>query len=136
MSGPRSHYLAKDEKARIEVIPMIDIMMFLLVFFILATLKMIQSSGITLDLPKAATANQLEAVKVTIQVDKAGQTLLDSQPIARDALIAHLRGLLNEKKVDVVIAGDKGTAYENIVKVMDIVREAGVTAIALVTSSL
>jgi biopolymer transport protein ExbD len=136
MSGPRSHYLAKDEKARIEVIPMIDIMMFLLVFFILATLKMIQSSGITLDLPKAATANQLEAVKVTIQVDKAGQTLLDSQPIAGDALIAHLRGLLNEKKVDVVIAGDKGTAYENIVKVMDIVREAGVTAIALVTSSL
>jgi biopolymer transport protein ExbD len=136
MSGPRSHYLAKDEKARIEVIPMIDIMMFLLVFFILATLKMIQSSGITLDLPKAATANQLESVKVTIQVDKTGQTILDAQPINREALIAHLRGLLTEKKVDVVIAGDKGTAYDNIIKVMDIVREAGVTAIALVTANV
>jgi len=135
MAGPRSHYLATDEKARIEVIPMIDIMMFLLVFFILATLKMIQSSGITLDLPKAATANQLESVKVTIQVDKTGTTLLDKQPIDRDALIAHLRGLLVEKKVDVVIAGDKGTAYDNIIKVMDIVREAGVTAIALVTAN-
>jgi biopolymer transport protein ExbD len=135
MAGPRSHYLATDEKARIEVIPMIDIMMFLLVFFILATLKMIQSSGITLDLPKAATANQLESVKVTIQVDKAGTTLLDKQPIEREALIAHLRGLLVEKKVDVVIAGDKGTAYDNIIKVMDIVREAGVTAIALVTAN-
>ena len=135
MAGPRSHYLAKDEKARIEVIPMIDIMMFLLVFFILATLKMIQSSGITLDLPKAATANQLESVKVTIQVDKTGTTLLDKQPIEREALIAHLRGLLVEKKVDVVIAGDKGTAYDNIIKVMDIVREAGVTAIALVTAN-
>ncbi|MGH6623498.1 MAG: ExbD/TolR family protein [Burkholderiaceae bacterium] len=46
-----------------------------------------------------------------------------------------MRGLLVEKKVDVVIAGDKGTAYDNIIKVMDIVREAGVTAIALVTAN-
>ncbi|MEF9995068.1 MAG: biopolymer transporter ExbD [Burkholderiaceae bacterium] len=131
----RSHYFGHEEKARIEVIPMIDIMMFLLVFFILATLKMIQSAGITLDLPKAATAQQIETTKVTIGVSKDGTITLDAQAIEREPLIAHLRGLLADKKVDVVIAGDKLTPYDNIVRVMDIVREAGVVAIALATAN-
>ncbi len=131
----RSHYFGHEEKARIEVIPMIDIMMFLLVFFILATLKMIQSAGITLDLPKASTAQQIETIKVTIGVSKDGTITLDAQPIEREPLIAHLRSLLSDKKVDVVIAGDKLTPYDNIVRVMDIVREAGVVAIALATAN-
>ena len=59
MRNHRSHYLGAEEKARIEIIPMIDIMMFLLVFFMLATLKMIQGAGIKLDLPQSSTAEQL-----------------------------------------------------------------------------
>ena len=123
-------------KARIEIIPMIDIMMFLLVFFMLATLKMIQGAGIKLDLPQSSTAEQLQqTVKVSIGVTKSDQLYLDAKEITPEALTAHLQGLVHDsKKVDVAIAGDEGTSYKNIVKVMDLVRAAGISSVALATN--
>ncbi len=136
MRNHRSHYLGGEEKARIEIIPMIDIMMFLLVFFMLATLKMIQGAGIKLDLPQSSTAEQLQqTVKVSIGVTKTDQLYLDAKQITPDELSAHLQGLVREsKKVDVAIAGDEGTSYKNIVKVMDLVRAAGISSVALATN--
>lgn len=133
MAG-RSKYMGQEHPARIEVIPMIDVMMFLLVFFVLIMLQMLQSTGITLDLPKAASAQQLETIKVTIAVDKQGGMFVETRPVNRDELLAYLRGVATSAKVDVIIAGDKVTAYDNVVKVMDVVREAGISAIALATS--
>jgi biopolymer transport protein ExbD len=50
-------------------------------------------------------------------------------------LTAHLQGLVHDsKKVDVAIAGDEGTSYKNIVKVMDLVRAAGISSVALATN--
>ncbi|GAB2898520.1 biopolymer transporter ExbD [Paraburkholderia jirisanensis] len=136
MRNHRSHYLGGEEKARIEIIPMIDIMMFLLVFFMLATLKMIQGAGIKLDLPQSSTAEQLQqTIKVSIGVTKADQLYLDAKEITPEALTAHLQELVHEsKKVDVAIAGDEGTSYKNIVKVMDLVRAAGISSVALATN--
>lgn len=135
MAGARIHYMGHEEKARIEIIPMIDVMMFLLVFFVLIMLQMLQSTGITLDLPRAATSQQLETIKVTIAVDKAGTMFVETRPTNREELLAFLEGLQKTNKVDVIIAGDKGTAYDNVMKVMDVVREAGINAIALATNS-
>ncbi len=93
MRNHRSHYLGAEEKARIEIIPMIDIMMFLLVFFMLATLKMIQGAGIKLDLPQSSTAEQLQqTVKVSIGVTKTDEIYLDAKPVTPTELTAHLQG--------------------------------------------
>ncbi|MGF6753385.1 ExbD/TolR family protein [Paraburkholderia sp. GAS334] len=136
MRNHRSHYLGGEEKARIEIIPMIDIMMFLLVFFMLATLKMIQGAGIKLDLPQSSTAEQLQqTVKVSIGVTKTDQLYLDAKEVSPEELTTHLQGLVHDaKKVDVAIAGDEGTSYKNIVKVMDLVRAAGISSVALATN--
>ncbi|MDQ7978387.1 biopolymer transporter ExbD [Paraburkholderia sp. SARCC-3016] len=136
MRNHRSHYLGGEEKARIEIIPMIDIMMFLLVFFMLATLKMIQGAGIKLDLPQSSTAEQLQqTVKVSIGVTKTDQLYLDAKEITPEELTAHLQELVHDaKKVDVAIAGDEGTSYKNIVKVMDLVRAVGISSVALATN--
>jgi biopolymer transport protein ExbD len=136
MRNHRSHYLGGEEKARIEIIPMIDIMMFLLVFFMLATLKMIQGAGIKLDLPQSSTAEQLQqTVKVSIGVTKTDQLYLNSKEVTPVELTAELTGLVHDaKKVDVAIAGDEGTSYKNIVKVMDLVRAAGISSVALATN--
>ena len=136
MRNHRSHYLGGEEKARIEIIPMIDIMMFLLVFFMLATLKMIQGAGIKLDLPQSSTAEQLQqTVKVSIGVTKNDELYLDAKQVTPTELTARLEGLVHEaKKVDVAIAGDEGTSYKNIVKVMDLVRAAGISSVALATN--
>jgi biopolymer transport protein ExbD len=135
MRNHRSHYLGAEEKARIEIIPMIDIMMFLLVFFMLATLKMIQGAGIKLDLPQSSTAQLQQTVKVSIGVTKTDEIYLDAKPVTPTELTAHLQGLVHDsKKVDVAIAGDEGTSYKNIVKVMDLVRAAGISSVALATN--
>ncbi len=134
MRNHRTHYFGSEEKARIEIIPMIDIMMFLLVFFMLVTLKMIQSSGMKLELPQSSTATMLESTKVTLNVNHEGVLFLDGAPITELALGERLKELQSRKKVDVVIAGDKGVAYQRIVRTMDIVREAGINSVALATS--
>ncbi|AKJ27955.1 ExbD/TolR family protein [Caldimonas brevitalea] len=131
----RSHYFGGDEKPRIEIIPMIDVMMFLLVFFVLIMTEMIQGAGIKLDLPQSSTAQHLETVKVTVGVTQDGKLLLEGRPVEEANLTAKLQELLQTKKVDVVIAGEKTTRYQDIVKVMDLCRATGIVAIGLATQT-
>lgn len=136
MRNSRSHYFGADEKARIEIIPMIDIMMFLLVFFMIITLKMIEGAGITLELPKAASAQKLQAAQITVGVMPDGRIVLEGAQVSEQQLLTRLRAARTLDKVDVVIAGDKAASYQAIIKVMDVIRAAGIEAVALTTSAL
>jgi biopolymer transport protein ExbD len=127
--------LGAEEKPRIEIIPMIDIMMFLLVFFMLVMLKMIQGTGLKLELPQSSTAARLSSVTVTVGVTKDGALHLDRDKVSPPQLIARLKDLEASKQVNVTIAGDKGTEYEKIIKTMDLVRSAGINAVALATDA-
>jgi biopolymer transport protein ExbD len=128
------------EKARIEIIPMIDIMMFLLIFFIMITLKMIAGSGIKLELPGSSTAEKLmqERIKVTIGVDQQGNYAVDGERVPgpdkiRERLQAAKQQAGSVEKVDVIIAGDKKLELQLLVKTMDIVRAEGVMAVGIAT---
>ena len=127
-------YLEVD-RARIEIIPMIDIMMFLLVFFMIVTLRMIAGSGIQLDLPGSATTQKLSPEQVTIGVQRDGTMYVDGKPIGAAELRASLAQAKRSKRVEVVIAGDKGISLETLIGVLDIVRSAGITAVGLATRS-
>ncbi|NNM81318.1 MAG: biopolymer transporter ExbD [Burkholderiales bacterium] len=116
-------------KARIEIIPMIDIMFFLLVFFIMITLHMIPSSGVTSSLAKSSTATQLNQPKMVVTVDAAGTIQVDGAKIALEALTA----MLKAKGTNTIVtsAGSKDTSLQNLMKVMDACRQAGVSQIGL-----
>lgn len=129
----KSHYLGHEEKARIEIIPMIDVMMFLLVFFVLIMIEMIQGAGITLDLPKSSSQDPIESVTLNIGVSHDGGLYVDGQLVNDQQLSDRLAEMKNTGKLDVVIAGDRGSQYESIVHAMDLVRGAGVSAIGLAT---
>jgi biopolymer transport protein ExbD len=129
----RDHYFGGNEKPRIEIIPMIDVMMFLLVFFVLIMTEMIQSAGIQLDLPQSSTSKALQTVKVTLGVDRSGAMYLEGKPASPAEVSSALQASLKSGKVDVIISGDEGTAYQNIVKAMDLARAAGINAIGLAT---
>jgi biopolymer transport protein ExbD len=121
-------------KPRIEIIPMIDIMMFLLVFFIMVTLTMIAGSGIPLDLPSAKTAQQLQTTKITIGVDKNGAMYVDGGSIDAASLTQRLQGAQGEgQKLDVVIEGERAVPLQTLLAVMDIVRGVGITAVGIAT---
>ena len=62
-------------KPRVEVIPMIDIMMFLLVFFVVISLKMIAGTGVEMELPGSTTTTEIKSSTITVGVTKAGTTV-------------------------------------------------------------
>ncbi len=121
------------KKARIEIIPMIDIMFFLLVFFVMVTLHMIPNAGIAARLPTSSTAQAMPKPQITLAVDAQGVIHLDQQIVAPDALTAMLRTRGQPDELQVTLAGDKDTSLQQLMRVMDACRAAGVTHIGLAT---
>lgn len=120
------------KKARIEIIPMIDTIFFLLVFFMISTLSMAQYSGLPVNLPKAVTGSQAPSESAAITITEDGKVALDKQPIA----LAELAGALKERlaarpNLLVIINGDSNTHHGRVVEVMDIARQTGVTKMAI-----
>ena len=130
MRPGRSHYFDA-QKPRVEVVPMIDIMMFLLVFFVIVTLKMIAGTGVAMELPGSATTQQLKSATITVGVTKDGQTVIDGKSVSADELKAKLVELKQSKPLDVVLAGDRDASLQTLLSVMDAVRGAGITSVGL-----
>ena len=119
------------QKPRVEVIPMIDIMMFLLVFFVIITLKMIAGTGVAMELPGSTTTQELKTSTVTVGVTKSGETVIDGKSVTAEELRDKLRALKRDKPIDVVLAGDKEASLPTLLGVMESVRSAGITSVGL-----
>jgi biopolymer transport protein ExbD len=118
-------------RPRVEVIPMIDIMMFLLVFFVVISLKMIAGTGIDMELPGSATTQELKTSTITVGVTKGGATVVDGKTLTPDALKERLIALKRAQPVEVVLAGDKDVPLQMLIQVMDTVRAAGITTVGI-----
>jgi biopolymer transport protein ExbD len=120
------------KKARIEIIPMIDTIFFLLVFFMISTLSMTQFKGMPVNLPKAASGQQAPAESAAITINKEHQIFLDKQPVEKTSLADRLGGLIaRNPELLVVINADDGVEHGHVVEVMDIARSANVAKMAI-----
>jgi biopolymer transport protein ExbD len=119
-------------RARIEIIPMIDVVFFLLVFFMMASLSMTVYRGLPVNLPRAATGTTPPAETAAITVARDGQAYLDREPVTRPALGERLRRLVGANpSVAILITADEAVAHGRVVDVLDEVRSAGVTRMAI-----
>lgn len=118
-------------KARIEIIPMIDVMLFLLVFFVIVTLNMIPDAGVNLNLPQASTAKPLPHPAFTVNVLNDGSLQLKGKAISLDELTDILKNDGNTSETQVTIATDKKTQFQNFVSVINAAQKAGVTNIGI-----
>jgi biopolymer transport protein ExbD len=118
-------------KARIEIIPMIDIMFFLLVFFIMVTLHMIPDAGITSRLPTSSTAQSMPKPQITLAVDASGRIHDRGAVLTPGQLTALLRGRAHPDRLQVTLSGDRAVSLQQLMAVMDSCRAAGVTRIGL-----
>ena len=118
-------------KARIEIIPMIDTVFFLLVFFMMASLSMTVHGGIPVDLPKAAKAEAARA-PVSISISREGTIYLEREAIDPEQLTARLQARARtEAEVGVVIEADTDARHGRVVDVMDAARLAGIGKMAI-----
>jgi biopolymer transport protein ExbD len=119
-------------RARIEIIPMIDVVFFLLVFFMMASLSMAAYAGMPVNLPGASTGREAPAESRTITVMKDGRAFLDRRPVTLTELGDELRSLANANPaLAVVINADEEVTHGRVVSVLDEVRAAGVARLAI-----
>ncbi len=125
-------------KARIEIIPLIDVIFFLLATFMMISLSMIKNQGINVNLPTARTsASEDRSKSVTITVTETGDVYLDKEKIAYVLLAQQLKELkAQDPQLKVFINGDAKAYFESAIKVLDEVRLAGITKVAIQTKGL
>ena len=118
-------------KGRIEIIPMIDVMFFLLVFFVMIVLQMIPDRGLALQLPHSSRTRRLPHPHFTIEIEQGGGVSVEGRHYELTGLESLLRSDGNPAKTQVTIAADKNVPFQDFVHVMDICQEAGVGDIGI-----
>ena len=127
--SPRSN-----RRARIEIIPLIDIIFFLLATFAMVSLSMIQNRGIPVDLPEAATgAPQAREDSATLSITEGGEVFFDRELVDAEALRASLERLAGNPAARVFLRGDRRADFGRAIEVLDEVRHAGIDRVAIET---
>jgi biopolymer transport protein ExbD len=124
------------KRARIEIIPMIDVIFFLLVFFMVSSLAMTRINSMPVALPKTSATPEAIKQNVILTIKKDGSIYINKSLVNFTTLRAQLvYEMRNTPQDAVVVNADKGTEYGLVVKVMDIARQTGVRKFALATEA-
>jgi biopolymer transport protein ExbD len=117
--------------AEINVTPLVDIMLVLLIIFML-TAHLIARQAIEIELPRAAQSTALPPTTLAITLKADGAIFLNDRPVTPDALRAAIRAAVaGDPKTQAVVAGDKRVSHGRVVWVLDTVKSLGITQFAI-----
>jgi len=117
--------------AEINVTPLVDIMLVLLIIFML-TAHLIAKQAIEVELPRAALSTAPPQTTLAVTLTRDGALYLNAAPITPDALRARVRDAVSrDPRTVVIIAGDKAVSHGRVVWVLDTIRSLGVTSFAI-----
>jgi biopolymer transport protein ExbD len=127
----------KRRHSRIEIIPLIDIMFFLLASFMMVSLQMDRTQNIKVNLPPASMARaDYKPDMINIAVDKAGGVWLEKKEITLPGLSQVLSNRFRlDTNLPVYISGDAAALHGSMVDVLEVVRRAGVQKVAFMTGA-
>lgn len=118
--------LRVENQPELMIIPMIDIIFFLLVFFMMSTLSMVQQQTIPVNLPQVTTAQQDKPSSLNITVLENGSVMFNQEEIPLGLLAKRVNLELGKQSDTVfILRGDKQTAYGQVVAVLDELKQAG-----------
>ncbi len=122
VSSPIPH-----KKARIEIIPLIDIMFFLLASFMMVSLSQVHMKGIKVNLPSGVSGQtQTKREYISVSVDKDGHYFFDKDEVKDEELISRLRKVHDSApEAKVFVRGDRDSVHLNVTHALDIIRAAG-----------
>ena len=125
---------AAKKKPRIEIIPMIDTMFFLLVFFMIATLSMTMQQGMPVNLPEASSTTDKVTEPISLTITEHEDLYYNKELMTIDELHTRLLGLI-QRNADptIVINADEHVEHGLVIKVMDTVRLTGIHNMAIAT---
>ena len=120
------------KKARIEMLPLIDIVFLLLVFFIYAMLSMAVHKALPVALPSSDTAKIHKQMVLSVTVDSKGAIHVDKEPVPLKSLAAILKEKAGKtESPGVLLFADKDLSYQDLFRVLDQITLAGITQVSL-----
>jgi biopolymer transport protein ExbD len=133
MHGSHSSSPIPIKKARIEIIPLIDIMFFLLASFMLVSLSMINMRGMDVNLPTAtSSAPVTKSDFIVVSIDALMDIYFEKEKVPEEMVLPKFQELYNANKdVRIFIRSDKDATYEKVVFVLDKARTAGIQKVGL-----
>lgn len=118
--------LRVESQPQLMIIPMIDIIFFLLVFFMMSTLYMVEQHTIPVNLPRAAAVQQDKPVSVQVTVLENGNILFNQEELPLPLLAKRIQLELGKQADTVfILRGDKQVAYAQVISVLDALKQAG-----------
>lgn len=128
----RLRSLRVENQPQLMIIPMIDIIFFLLVFFMMSTLYMVEQHTIPVNLPQAASVQQDKPNSINITVLQDGRVLFEQEELPLNLLAKRVSIALTTQNEPVfVLRADKQTNYENVIATLDEIKLAGARRISL-----
>jgi biopolymer transport protein ExbD len=126
------------KRSRIEIIPMIDTMFFLLVFFMLSSLALTKLNGLPVNLPQSSTAPKQAPAELTITVDKDQKLYVNKAPVTFETLEPKLVESAGKGadlgQATVIINADASVPHGLVVRCIDGAREVGIVKFAIATA--
>jgi biopolymer transport protein ExbD len=120
------------KRTRLEIIPLIDVMFFLLASFMMVSLTMTKQQTIKVNLPVAAASQpDFKPDMINLGVNAGGDLFFDKEPISLPALEQRLKDRFRkDSQTPIYISGDSATPYADMIKALDAARRAGFTKVA------
>jgi biopolymer transport protein ExbD len=128
--------LQAKRRARLEIVPLIDIIFFLLATFVLVSLSMVKNKGIPVVLPRAATGESAKRQEhLVVGISEAGQFYLDKRELPEAELFAELARLRTANPdLKVFIHGDENARLGLAITVLDQARRIGISKVTFETN--
>jgi len=117
----------------INVTPLVDVMLVLLIIFMVTAPLLTQ--GVDVDLPEAASPPMHQNVEpLVVSINRKGEIFLQKKPVRLEQLAPRIKAIREQKKdLPIFIRGDAKTPYENVARVMSALSSAGIEKVGLVT---
>ena len=126
---------ATKKRACIEIIPLIDIIFFLLATFVMISLSMVKNQGISVNLPTATTSSTQEISKIiTITLSGEQEIYIDKDLVSLEQMSARLKELkASDPDLKVLINGDEKASFGRAINVLDEIRRLGILKVSIRT---
>ena len=119
-------------KPEFMIIPMIDIIFFLLVFFMMNSLQTVSQKALSVQLPQATSASAPAQLPVVLTLDAEGHITIDNKPMSIDDAEAMVKQRIQENpNASVILQADKRAAHGQVVAIMDMLKQSGVKRLAI-----
>ncbi|MBE6098498.1 MAG: biopolymer transporter ExbD [Anaerovibrio sp.] len=124
-----------EEKPRLMIIPMIDIIFFLLVFFMMSMLTMVVQKSMPLNLPQATSSKVSMEENIPITVTQDGTVYYEKEKISLGDLENRLWTKKQSGELSIILRGDAAADYGKVVQVMDMIKNLGISKVYIATDT-